>query len=55
MQKIKINVILCDLVIFLFFKNCILSRESHAFPKVTAENHMGYNITADFIENFQSN
>ena len=39
------------LLFFLFFKNCILSRESYAFPKVTAENHMGYDITAAILQN----
>ena len=36
---------------FLFFKNCTLSRESYAFPKVTAENRMGYDITAAILQN----
>ena len=48
----------------MFFENCILSRESYAFPRVTAENCMGYvgydiakegkSVFADFIEIFQS-
>ena len=55
------------LYFFLFFKNCTLSREPYAFPKVTSENRMVYDITAailknggkkcfliDFIEIFQS-
>ena len=43
MQKIMINVvILCDFVIFIFFENCILSKESYAFSKVTVKNQMGY-------------
>ena len=58
--------ILCDSSIFLFLEKCTLSRESYAFSKVTAENHMGCDITAaickmkekvlsiDFIEIFQS-
>ena len=47
MKKIEM-VILCDTVIFLIFifENFILSRESYAFPRFTAENHMSYDITA---------
>ena len=52
MEKFKINVvILCDSVIFCFFKNCILFRESYAFPKVIAEDHMDYDITAAILQN----
>ena len=36
---------------FCFFKNCILFKESYAFPKVTAENHMDYDITAAILQN----
>ena len=36
---------------FLFLKNCTLSRESYAFPKFTAENHIGYDITAAILQN----
>ena len=36
---------------FPFFKNCTFSRESYAFPKVTTENNMGYDITAGILQN----
>ena len=37
--------ILCDSIIFVFFENSMLSTELYAFPKVSTENHMGYDIT----------
>ena len=41
-------VILCNFSFF--FKNCTLSKELYAF-QVTAENRMGYDITAAILQN----
>ena len=38
-------------ILSVFLKNCMLSRESYVFTKVTAENHMGYDITAEVLQN----
>ena len=52
MEKIKIKCFfMCFCHFFYFFKNSILFRESYAFPKVTAENHMDYDITAAILQN----